>query len=193
MQRFLNLVDLENPRLEKRKKILQNKHLLAKICFDDAENEPFSFNFVNFSSDCLQGFNFDRAPAPPRNNTSNCFRVVVKVYKPLRLLSSDYHFSLFCGSFSAVSKPNFASKYSFCSIFQDLHNEHAFAPPTTQNLQTFAQFCKFLMTFPDFLKILLKFDKIVLFFGENFTEFRRNSRESQLIYGNSDFFRKSGK
>ena len=99
-------------------------------------------------------------------------------------------FHFFCGSFSAVSKPNFASKYSFCSIFQDLHNEHAFAPPTTQNLQTFAQVCKFFMTFPDFLKILLKFDEIVLFFGENFTEFRRNSRESQLIYGNSDFFQK---
>ena len=109
-------------------------------------------------------------------------------YKPLRLLSSDYYFSLFCGSFSAVSKPNFASKYSFCSIFQDLHNEHAFAPPTAQNLRTFAQFCKFLMTFPDFLKILLKFDEIVLFFGENFTEFRRNSRKSQLTNGNSDFF-----
>ena len=109
-------------------------------------------------------------------------------YKPLRLLSSDYYFSLFCGSFSAVSKPNFASEYSFCSIFQDLHNEHAFAPPTTQNLQNFAQFCKILMTFPDFLKILLKFDEIVLFFGENFTEFRRNSRESQLIYAKSDFF-----
>lgn len=114
----------------------------------------------------------------------------VWLYKPLRLLSSDYYFSLFCGSFSAVSKPNFASKYLFCSIFQDLHNEHAFAPPTAQNLQTFAQFCKFLMTFPDFLKILLKFDEIVLFFGENFTEFRRNSRESQLIHGNSDFFQK---
>ena len=111
-------------------------------------------------------------------------------YKPLRLFSSDYYFSLFCGSFSAVSKPNFASKYLFCSIFQDLHNEHAFAPPTTKNLQTFAQVCKFLMTFPDFRKILLKFDEIVLFFGENFTEFRRNSRESQLIYGNSDFLKK---
>ena len=46
------------------------------------------------------------------------------------------------------------------------------------------------MTFPDFLKILLKFDEIVLFFGEDFTEFNRNSRESQLIYGNSDSFQK---
>ena len=46
------------------------------------------------------------------------------------------------------------------------------------------------MTFPDSPKILLKFDEIVLFFGENFTEFRRNSRKSQLIYGNSDFFQK---
>ena len=49
-------------------------------------------------------------------------------------------------------------------------------------------FCKLLMTFHDFLKILLKFDEIVLFFGENFTEFRRNPRKSQLTNGNSDFF-----
>ena len=62
--------------------------------------------------------------------------------------------------------------------------------PQLKIYNSFAQFCKFLMTFPDFLKILLKFDEIVLFFGENFTEFRRNSRESQLIYGDSDFFQK---
>ena len=137
-----------------------------------------------FSSDCGSAGATRRRLSPTARSAAS------PGSKPLRLLSSDYYFSLFCGSFSAVSKPNFASKYSFCSIFQYLHNEHAFAPPTTQNLQTFAQFCKFLMSFPDFLKILLKFDEIVLFFGENFTEFRRNSRESQLIYGNSDFFQK---
>ena len=36
------------------------------------------------------------------------------------------------GSFSAVSKPNFASKYSFCSIFRDLQDWHTFTPLQTQ-------------------------------------------------------------
>ena len=38
----------------------------------------------------------------------------------------DPHFSE--GSFSAVSKPTFASKYAFFSIFRDLQDSHAFAP-----------------------------------------------------------------
>ena len=38
---------------------LSNEYLVAKIGFDAAENEQF--NFHNFSSGCLQGFNFHRA------------------------------------------------------------------------------------------------------------------------------------
>ena len=39
------------------------------------------------------------------------------------------------GSFSAVSKPNFASKYAFDSIFQALQDLHPFAPLQSQNFQ----------------------------------------------------------
>ena len=37
------------------------------------------------------------------------------------------------GSFSAVSKRNFAGKYAFDSIFQDLQDLHTFAPLQSQN------------------------------------------------------------
>ena len=39
------------------------------------------------------------------------------------------------GSFSSVSKPIFATKYSFFSILRDLQDLHTFAPLQTQNLR----------------------------------------------------------
>ena len=49
------------------------------------------------------------------------------------------HFSNICkflaGSFSAVSKRNFARKYAFDSIFQDLQDLHPFAPLQSQNFR----------------------------------------------------------
>ena len=42
--------------------MLKNEYLLANFGVDTEENERF--NFDNFSS--LQGFNFDRPPAPGR-------------------------------------------------------------------------------------------------------------------------------
>ena len=49
------------------------------------------------------------------------------------------HFPEFCnflaGSFSAVSKPNFASEYAFRSIFQSLQDLHTFAPLKTKILE----------------------------------------------------------
>ena len=52
----------------------------------------------------------------------------------------DYHIMArtqhsFGGSFSAGSKPIFASKYAFCSIFQNLQENHLLA----------SKFCKFLL------------------------------------------------
>jgi len=39
------------------------------------------------------------------------------------------------GSFSAVSKRNFARKYAFDSIFQALQDLHPFAPLQSQNFR----------------------------------------------------------
>merc|ERR1712100_265649 len=50
-----------------------------------------------------------------------------------------YIFRKFCkflaGSFSAVSKRNFATKYAFDSIFQALQDLHPFAPLQSQNFR----------------------------------------------------------
>ena len=53
------------------------------------------------------------------------------------------------GSFSAVSTPIFATKYSFCSIFRYLQDLQTFAPLRVQNLliffsQNFAKFHRML-------------------------------------------------
>ena len=60
------------------------------------------------------------------------------------------------GSFSAVPKPIFATKYSFCSIFRDLQDSQTFAPLQIQNLlnfcnclQFFGNFSRFLQTFAE--------------------------------------------
>ena len=42
-------------------------------------------------------------------------------------------YTFLAGSFSAVSKPNFAIKYAFDSILQDLQEVHHFAPLQSQN------------------------------------------------------------
>ena len=62
------------------------------------------------------------------------------------------------GSFSAVSKPIFPSKYAFFSIFQDLQDSHTFAPFQIQ------KFSKFSSNF--FPKFVWKFCKIFHFFNQ---------------------------
>ena len=52
-------------------------------------------------------------------------------------LFSDFSAKILEGSFSAVSTPIFASKNSFCSVFQDLQDCHTFAPLETQNFRNF--------------------------------------------------------
>ena len=58
------------------------------------------------------------------------------------------------GSFSAVSKPIFASKYEFFSIFRDLQDSHTFAPFQIQIFNKFSS---------NFSLIFLKICKILLF------------------------------
>ena len=59
------------------------------------------------------------------------------------------------GSFSAVSTPIFATKYSFCSIFRDLQDLQTFAPLHFQNLLIF--FLKILQNFNEFPRFFVKF------------------------------------
>ena len=83
------------------------------------------------------------------------------------------------GSFSAVSTPIFATRYSFFSIFRDLQDYHSFAPLRYQNLLIFFQnFAKNQRIFEIFRKILLKsFD--ICYFRRVFHGFCRNFTEIQ--------------
>ena len=68
------------------------------------------------------------------------------------------------GSFSSVSKPIFATKYSFCSIFRDLQDLQTFAPLQIQNFRDFSIFRKNLQFFRDFAKFSEIIDEILLIF-----------------------------
>ena len=79
------------------------------------------------------------------------------------------------GSFSAVSKPNFASKYSLESSWRDLQDLHAFAPLRPQYFIEFFGVFKirltkkfdFFQTSSWFSLIFMKFARIFLDFLEN--------------------------
>ena len=80
-------------------------------------------------------------------------------------------------SFSAVSRPNFTSKYSFFSIFQDLQDPHTFAPLHIQNLRIFFEiFVKKWWIFEIFAKFLWNLLKSA-FFRRNFNGFLSELRE----------------
>ena len=84
----------------------------------------------------------------------------------------------FKGSFSAVSKPIFASKRAFCSIFQFLQDLLAFAQLRTQHFSIFANFGDFCRCM--FLKICWKSTEIADFsvnFFRNFIGISGNCRQ----------------
>ena len=127
--------------------MLQNAYLVAKIGDDTAENER------NFAEIC-QKFAFiwpsrgaERTRAPPDGDLRPLPRPAPRpaVRVPGRRLPErhrprwSHFFENFCkflaGSFSAVSKRNFARKYAFDSIFQALQDVHTFAPLRSQNFR----------------------------------------------------------
>ena len=61
------------------------------------------------------------------------------------------------GSFSAVSKPNFASKYAFESSRRDLHNALLCTAPKSHFFQKISRICQNLRNFSEFAKFFAKF------------------------------------
>ena len=132
--------------------MLQNAYFLAKICADTAENEQqfaeilpigrrvadrrpleenaledlgLDLNFTTFLQLTGGGSGSDGpAAAFPEDEAD---------------LPPSAYFCNFCkflaGSFSAVSKRNFARKYAFDSIFQALQDLRTFAPLQSQNFR----------------------------------------------------------
>ena len=82
------------------------------------------------------------------------------------------------GSFSAVSRPIFATKYSFFSILRDLEDMQSFAPLRSQNFSKksakkfviFSNFCKITIFFRIFS---VKCASILMRFSRNFAESSR--------------------
>ena len=139
--------------------MLSNAYFVVKFHFDTAENEPAKNlqNFANFAYHAASaGWSLlggRRTPRRPpklnvslfhyRNHGSDVGRVLVGVQ--VRAvgdwgLAKLTNFATWCckflaGSFSAVSKRNFARKYAFDSIFQALQDLHTFAPLQSQKFR----------------------------------------------------------
>ena len=115
MQKYANLVELE--------KCCQTHIFLQNFVLIQPRTSPRKIcknlqNFANFAR--------TRGAAPAARRLQFCKNVCkIKI------------FANFCkflaGSFSAVSKRNFARKYAFDSIFQALQDLHSFAPLQSQN------------------------------------------------------------
>ena len=128
---------------------LSNAYLLAKFCFDTAENEPCKI----CRSPCIHGMAriqvAHTGPAAPGSGARRAPRRTSGGVNPVYIYAERYLWprgvgesiskisKIFCkflaGSFSAVSKRNFARKYAFDSIFQALQDLHPFAPLQSQN------------------------------------------------------------
>ena len=131
--------------------MLKNAYLLAKIGADTAENEP------NFAEKKLPKI-VSPVPAARRRRELRALEQLEEdaVARAGPLLEELPHvdlrrgmfyfvkfaiiiFTNFCkflvGSFSAVSKRNFARKYAFDSIFQALQDLHPFAPLQSKKIR----------------------------------------------------------
>ena len=113
--------------------MLQNAYFVAKIGADTAENEQHSAEIL--PTDALW-----RGPSPVlRGRPRRPARRALRPRSLHRERAARRPWAKFCkflaGSFSAVSKRNFARKYAFDSIFQALQDLHPFAPLQSQNFR----------------------------------------------------------
>ena len=102
-------------------------------------------------------------------------------------------------SFSAVSTPIFATKYSFCRVFQDLQDLQSFAPLRSQNFsKKVVPILSFLNKVEWFIQFkfhenalkLVFFFEILMKFCRNFTNMLRMSRIFNFLKKKDQNFRK---
>ena len=127
--------------------MLQNAYFLAKIGADTAENEQhFAENLPKFG-------NYPTVPSivaptggcssspgwlplnPPRNAGALAGMLRNLQRHPAKLANFANFCNFLAGSFSAVSKRDFARKYAFDSIFQALQDLHTSAPLQSQHFR----------------------------------------------------------
>ena len=131
--------------------MLSNAYFLAKFRFDTAENEPAknlqNFRKMHFRKCTAQ---VKAAKAGDSGETQKGLKEFIALGKIREQKST---FLAKCYSFSEVSAPIFASKYAFCSIFQNLPDYLAEFFYIWQHFANFATFAKFLLIFQtDFLR-----------------------------------------
>ena len=90
------------------------------------------------------------------------------------------------GSFSSVSRPIFASKYSFFSIFRDLQDLHTFAPLQIQNFSKFSStfFSRIFQEILEFLSLESEIRNFSDWILRIFVGISRNLSEFSKIIGN---------
>ena len=167
----------------------QNAYLDAKFRFDTDENEPRKEWCVVAPAKPQRTSSPQRSPTyglagrPRMKLGSRCGRCGLETSRLRRLerafgrntvgrLATTHH--SFLGSFSAVSKRNFATKYAFFQVFRDLQNYLADFLKKLQNfaknrkiLQNFCEISGFLQKKCWFLRKSLIFCKIL----QNFWKF----------------------
>ena len=124
---------------------LSNAYLLAKFGFDTAENEPSQVCPIEQCSTrervvAAEAAEFRAAkaggmktgPAFATHGRLGCGWNRVRGLGSAKLGKLANFCKFLAGSFSAVSKRNFARKYAFDSIFQALQDLHTFAPLQSQ-------------------------------------------------------------
>ena len=119
--------------------MLRNAYLGAKIGVDTAENGPIgkdqqiSVSFLSqYRSSSLAAVLVYSSLRGGRSKRKLRDATALSKLNRWRLLKSKTIKTLE-GSFSSVSRPIFASKYAFCSIFRDLQDLQTFAPLQIQN------------------------------------------------------------
>ena len=133
--------------------MLTNAYFLAKFRFDTAENEPAKKKIANFASLSfavargvdlrvleLVAFDHvvrqrDRVDAGPRGREAPRLEHLGLGVRDSKIGKISKFCKFLAGSFSAVSKRNFARKYAFDSIFQALQDLHPFAPLQSQHFR----------------------------------------------------------
>ena len=150
----------------------KNQHLLIKFVvfrtgFDENSSE---FQFFFFFS-----FFFARTCSWRRTSGLRVTR-----WPPALPFWTPYFRETLAGSFSSVSKPIFATKVSFCSIFRDLQDLHSFAPVETQNF--YKNSYENLLIFSKKSTFFIKFIVFRTGFDENSLEFQHFFRNLWRIF-----------
>ena len=113
--------------------MLQNAYFLAKIGADTAENEQHFAKILpktgNYSTGpMMTGGGTDGGGRPAHAHLGRGRSAAGGLIGLAKLGKLAKFCKFLAGSFSAVSKRNFARKYASDSIFQNLQDVHTFAP-----------------------------------------------------------------